>query len=74
MHGAALIGLLGFLAAGGRGVSGIANLMSSDPAVNGRSLSFVCVMAVICGVYVGMSINSFVQARRRREEQNAQPA
>ncbi len=73
MHGAVLIGLLGFLAAGGRGAMGLAKLMAVDAAVNTRSLIFVCVMAVLCGIYVAMCVNSFVQARRRQREAGAQP-
>ena len=74
MHGAVLIGLLGFLAAGGRGASGVAKVMTSDVAVNGRSLFFVCAMAVLCGVYVGLSVNSFIQARKRRRAESVPAA
>ena len=74
MHGAVLIGLLGFLAAGGRGASGMIKLMSADADVNGRSLFFVCAMAVLCGIFVALCVRSFVSARRRQREENVPTA
>ena len=71
MHGAVLIGLLGFLAAGGRAATGLGKLMSADAAVNMRSLFFVSMMAILCGVYVVLCVNSFIQARKRRREAEA---
>ncbi len=69
IHGAVIVGLLGLLAAGGRGATGMMKLMSDNPAVNGRSLFFVCAMAVLCGVHVGLCVQSFLQARKRRREE-----
>lgn len=67
MHAAVLVGLLGFLAAGGRGAMGLMKLLSDDADVNRRSLAFVGMMALLCGVYVVLCVNSFIQARRRRK-------
>jgi len=66
MHGAVLVGLLGSLAGAGRGAMGLVKMMKGDE-VNGRSLIFVWLMAVICGVYVWLCIQSFIQARKRRQ-------
>ncbi len=66
MHGAVLVGLLGTLAAGGRGAGGLMKWISGDATVNTRSLFFVCAMAVLCGVFVILCVNSFIQARKRR--------
>ena len=74
MHGAVLIGLLGFLAAGSRGASGVIKLMSADADVNSRSLFFVCAMAILCGIFVALCVRSFVGARRRQREENVPTA
>lgn len=71
MHGAAVIGLLGFLAAAGRGAAGLVKLSSGDDDVNTRSLFFVCVMAILCGTFLFLCVSSFVQARRRRLRDSA---
>lgn len=71
MHGAVLIGLLGFLAAAGRSIPGLIKVASANSEVNTRSLFFVSMMAVLCGVYVGLCVRSFVAARRRRQAQEA---
>jgi hypothetical protein len=63
MHAAAMIGLLGLIAAGGRFVmtlvQGTADF--SKPATIGTGG-----MTLLCLVFVGLCINSFIQARRRR--------
>ena len=58
MHGAAMIGLLGFVAALGRIL-----MTGKVEGVSGVSLT---VMSLLCGVFVALCINSFIQARRRR--------
>ena len=68
MHGAAMIGLLGFLAGAGRGAMGIGKFLSGDPSLNQRSFAFVWLMALLCLVFLIMCINSFIQARKRREQ------
>ncbi len=58
MHGAAMIGLLGFVAAAAR------LLMTGNvKGVGGVSL---VLMAVLCAVFVALCVNSFIQSRRRR--------
>ena len=62
MHAAAMVGLLGFVAAGSRLISTLINKGKVE-GVGGASLT---VMALLCGVFVVLCINSFIQARRRR--------
>ena len=66
MHGAVLIGLLAFLAGAGRGSMVLVKMMGGAE-VNHRSLIFVWLMAVISGIYVWLCVNSFIQARKRRQ-------
>lgn len=67
MHIAAAFGMLGMLAAGGRGIPGLAKLFSGDETVNGRAVAMILIMFVLCGVYVGLCVKSFVDARRRQK-------
>jgi uncharacterized membrane protein len=62
MHLAAALGLLGFLAALGRLLP---KVFRGDFQL---SLATICLalMALICAVFVGLCVNSFVQARRQR--------
>lgn len=71
MHGAVMVGLLGFLAGAGRGSMGIGKLMSGDPSLNMRSFVYVWLMALLCLIFVIMCVNSFIQARKRREQSEA---
>lgn len=65
MHAAASIGLLGALAASGRGVMAIAKL-ARGAEVNTTALVSVLVMAAVCWLLVALCINSFIAARRRQ--------
>jgi hypothetical protein len=62
MHAAAALGLLGFLAALGR----IIQKLATGGTVEGRAGTSTVLMAVLCGVFVALCVNSFIQARRRR--------
>jgi hypothetical protein len=62
MHAAALIGVLGLLAAGGRLVSSLIS-KGEVKGVGGASLVAMTVLSVL---FVVLCINSFIQARRRR--------
>lgn len=66
MHLAAAVGLIGLLAAGGRGAMKIGLLFSDDPAVNKRPIIMILLMATVCLVFVALCIKSFVDARRRQ--------
>ncbi|CAL1124847.1 unnamed protein product [Cladocopium goreaui] len=67
MHAAAAIALLGFIAAGGRSIMGLVKLASPEADVNIRSLTFVCIMAILCGTYLVLCIRSFIEARRQKQ-------
>jgi hypothetical protein len=66
MHAAAGIGLLGFLASGARLFSKIGDILSGNIS---RPMWFIILMAVLCLVYVVLSVRSFIQARRARTKQ-----
>ncbi len=63
MHGAAAVGLIGLLAAGGRLASKLGDVLSGNIS---RPMTFIILMAVLCLLYVLLSVRSFIQARRAR--------
>jgi hypothetical protein len=67
MHLAAMIGLLGFLAAGWRLVS----TLVEKGKLEGPAGISVTAMTGLCGVFVALCVNSFIQARRRRRQREA---
>jgi hypothetical protein len=67
MHGAVLLGLIGAIAALGRGLMKIGALASDDPTVDKRPVVLVLTMAALCIVYVALCIRSFIAARKRRQ-------
>jgi hypothetical protein len=67
MHAAAAVGLIGFLLAGGRGFMKLGNAASDDISI-ARPARMVLLMAVVCLVYVGLCVWSFISARRRRAQ------
>ena len=71
MHGAAMVGLLGFLAGAGRGAMGLGKFFSGDPSLNQRSFVFVWIMALMCGVFVVLCVRSFINVRKQRQQQEA---
>ena len=66
MHAAATIGLVGFVAAAWRGISKLSMAISDDPAIDNRPTRMVLLMALVCLIYVVLSIGSFIAARLRR--------
>ncbi len=62
MHGAAMVGTLGFLAAAGR-LAMVLSKGTGTPLARGCSLA----MALICAVFVAFCVKSFIDARRARE-------
>lgn len=71
MHVAAMLGVLGTLAAGGRGLSKIGALLSDDPDLNRRAVYMVLAMAAICLVFTILCVQSFISARKAREANEA---
>ncbi len=70
MHAAAALGLIGFLAAVGRGVVSWSAFLSGK-AKNGDAALALLLMAVICGVFVALCVRSFIAARRARKLREA---
>ncbi len=68
MHAAVVVGLLGFFA------TAYALVELGQLVVEKQALLARAVMAVLCAVFVGMSIKSFIDARRRRKPPAAEPA
>ena len=62
MHGAAAVGLLGFLAAAGR----LGMAFARGTAPTGWALASLALMALLCLVFVLLCVRSFVEARRSR--------
>ncbi len=58
MHGAALVGSLGFLAAAGR--------LLKTGNIHGVGGTSLLLMAGLCVLFLALCVNSFIQARRRR--------
>ena len=73
MHAAVLIGLLGALAATGRGASSLLKFIRGDE-FNGRAAVFLALMGVLCWIFVISCVNSFIQARKAREAEEAKSA
>jgi hypothetical protein len=67
MHLASLVGLLGFLMAGGR----LVVKLLQDGKIEGRGGLSTSLMTMLCGVFVVLCVNSFIQARRRRRSREA---
>jgi hypothetical protein len=67
MHLAAMIGCLGFLAAGGR----LVVVLVRDGRLEGPAAWSTAGMTALCGLFVALCINSFVMARRRRRAREA---
>jgi uncharacterized membrane protein len=65
MHAAVMVGLLGFIAAAARVVP--AGL--SGELKNPLAFAMQLAMALLCGVFVGLCVKSFIDARRRRQSQ-----
>lgn len=63
MHGAATVGLLGFL---GAGSMALRKLAAGD--TGGLAVTMQAIMAVLCGVFVGLCVKSFIDVRKAREK------
>jgi hypothetical protein len=66
MHAAVTVGLLGALAALGRGIPQLFKVIRGE-VVDWLPLSSVWAMAIICVTYVFVCVESFVAARRARQ-------
>jgi hypothetical protein len=62
MHLAAALGLLGFLTSGWR----LVDSWLKGPIQDSPSAPYLAVMSLICLIFVGLCVHSFMAARRRR--------
>jgi sulfite exporter TauE/SafE len=67
MHAAAMVGLLGFLAAASRFVL---KVVRGGAAWDDTATLATGGMTLLCLVFLGLCVNSFIQARRRRRAAN----
>lgn len=68
MHGAAMIGLLGGVLGGGRFLMNMGPWMAGELSPSkARATQFVFLMTIVCLIFVGFCINSFIAARRARQ-------
>jgi len=63
MHAAVLLALLGFLGSG-RGLLSLPALLSGAEVARPAAVVAQSITAVLCLVFVGLAVNSFIQARR----------
>jgi hypothetical protein len=68
MHAAAAVGLIGFLLAAGRFIP---KALSEGIDFSKTATTATGAMMVLCGVFVALCVNSFIQARRRRTAREA---
>ena len=68
MHAAVSLALLGGLLALFQGISGLVKL-AMGKSLNGLAAGMVWAMAVICFIFVGLCVQSFIAARKARESQ-----
>ena len=66
MHLAALLGMLGLIGSGVRAFSKLGKLLSGQ-AEHPSAVILQLIMAVLCVVFVGLCVRSFVAARRVRD-------
>ena len=73
MHLAAMFASLGTLAGLGKTGMDVMKIVRGEP-YNATSLTFVILMALLCGVFVFLCVQSFRETRRRREMENEESA
>lgn len=67
MHAAAMVGLLGFLG----GAVNLGRMVGKGVSLNTTPGISSLLMTGLCAVFVGLCVNSFIQARRRRAAREA---
>jgi hypothetical protein len=65
MHGAAVVGLIGFLGSAG-GLVTLFSMMSGTAVEQPAAAIARSVMAIICASFVALTVRSFIEARRAR--------
>jgi len=69
MHFAAVVGVFGALGAGYRAVPGLVTYLSGNPVKSMPALVGTSLTTLICLIFVALCVNSFIQARRRRQQE-----
>ena len=69
MHAAVTLALLGGLLALFQGVSQIVRLVFQGKEILPLAATMIWAMAILCFVFVGMCVQSFIAARKAREKQ-----
>jgi hypothetical protein len=70
MHAAAGVAVLGFVLGGGRFVSKLPALFGGGEGVNQRAIVYTGLLGAVCLIYVIMSVQSFVAARKSGAAKN----
>lgn len=71
MHAAAALGLLGFLGGAAMGFPKLPDLVTEKlDAKEANKAKSQNLLAFVCIVFVGMCVNSFIQARKARDRQS----
>ena len=65
MHGAAMVGLLGLLGTASGAVKFV-KLLGGAEVARPDAVKVQALVAVICAVFIGLCVNSFIQARKAR--------
>ncbi|MBK6426229.1 MAG: hypothetical protein IPF82_08560 [Blastocatellia bacterium] len=65
MHGAAVVGLLGLLGTAS-GAFKFVKLLGGAEVARPDAVKVQALVAVICAVFIGLCVNSFIQARKAR--------
>ncbi len=65
-HAAATLGLLGFLGTA-KSLAKVPALISGEPVERAAAVGVQAVFAVLCLVFVGLCVKSFIDARRGRD-------
>jgi hypothetical protein len=69
MHAAVTLALLGGLLALFQGASQVVLMVSQGKPINPLAATMIWAMTILCFVFVGMCVQSFIAARRAREKQ-----
>ena len=62
MHGAVMLGMLGFLGA----VGNVVRVLASGK-IDAKAMTMTCSMGVVCVIFVALCVRSFIQARKARK-------
>jgi hypothetical protein len=67
MHAAAGVGVIGLLGTVG-GFVKLFRLLKGDEGLRPGAVVSQSIMFVLCTIFVGLAVNSFIEARRKREQ------